>query len=32
MNEQREALYYTIKEWMKNEIQIDDMTIVGIRV
>jgi len=32
MTEQREALYYTIKEWMKNEIQIDDMTIIGVRV
>lgn len=32
MNEQREALYFTIKEWMKNEKQIDDMTVVGIRV
>jgi serine phosphatase RsbU (regulator of sigma subunit)/tetratricopeptide (TPR) repeat protein len=32
MNEQREALYYTIKEWMKRENQIDDMTVMGIRV
>ncbi|MCC6690331.1 MAG: tetratricopeptide repeat protein [Bacteroidia bacterium] len=32
MNEQREALYYTVKEWMKNETQIDDMTVVGVKI
>lgn len=32
MDEQREALYYTLKEWMKNEKQIDDVTVVGVRV
>ena len=32
MEEQRSALYYTIKEWMKNERQIDDMTVVGIKM
>ena len=32
MDEQRNALYYTIKEWMKNEMQIDDMTVIGIKI
>ena len=32
MAEQKTALYYTMNEWMKNEQQMDDMMIVGVRL
>jgi PAS domain S-box-containing protein len=32
MAEQREVLEKTINDWMINEVQIDDITVIGIRV